>query len=120
MSRFHPTYLVSYFVGEGLSAFIPAILALGQGVGEPPKCRKIYNNESHNITYELHSEPPVFSIEIFIYCLLGMFLLSGIAFHLLQYDCIVKGARQMVSDLDFFDNKLNLTDLKITISTPNG
>ncbi|XP_063780824.1 solute carrier family 52, riboflavin transporter, member 3-B-like [Pseudophryne corroboree] len=33
MTRLRPDYLVSYFIGEGLSGLIPALLALGQGVG---------------------------------------------------------------------------------------
>uniref|UniRef100_A0A8C5PKJ4 Riboflavin transporter n=1 Tax=Leptobrachium leishanense TaxID=445787 RepID=A0A8C5PKJ4_9ANUR len=33
MTRLRPDYLTSYFVGEGLSGLMPALLALGQGVG---------------------------------------------------------------------------------------
>lgn len=33
MNRLPPVYLTSYFVGEGLSGLLPALVALGQGVG---------------------------------------------------------------------------------------
>lgn len=33
MTRLRPDYLVSYFIGEGLSGLMPALLALAQGVG---------------------------------------------------------------------------------------
>ncbi|XP_048084954.1 riboflavin transporter 2-like isoform X2 [Alosa alosa] len=33
MNRLPPTYLTSYFVGEGLSGLLPALVALAQGVG---------------------------------------------------------------------------------------
>ncbi|XP_063041012.1 riboflavin transporter 2-like [Engraulis encrasicolus] len=33
MNRLPPAYLTSYFVGEGLSGLLPALVALGQGVG---------------------------------------------------------------------------------------
>ncbi|KAG8541906.1 hypothetical protein GDO81_028008 [Engystomops pustulosus] len=33
MTRLGPNYLISYFIGEGLSGLMPALLALAQGVG---------------------------------------------------------------------------------------
>ncbi|XP_072266686.1 solute carrier family 52, riboflavin transporter, member 3-B-like [Pyxicephalus adspersus] len=33
MTRLRPDYLISYFIGEGLSGLMPALLALAQGVG---------------------------------------------------------------------------------------
>ncbi|XP_077127695.1 solute carrier family 52, riboflavin transporter, member 3-B-like [Ranitomeya variabilis] len=33
MTRLRPDYLISYFIGEGLSGLVPALLALVQGVG---------------------------------------------------------------------------------------
>ncbi|XP_053250588.1 solute carrier family 52, riboflavin transporter, member 3 [Podarcis raffonei] len=33
MARFHPRYITSYFIGEGLSGLVPALFALAQGAG---------------------------------------------------------------------------------------
>uniref|UniRef100_A0A8D0LC78 Riboflavin transporter n=1 Tax=Sphenodon punctatus TaxID=8508 RepID=A0A8D0LC78_SPHPU len=33
MSRLHPCYVTTFFIGEGLSGFIPALIALAQGSG---------------------------------------------------------------------------------------
>jgi len=92
MSKFKPIYLIPYFAGEGLSGLIPALLALLQGVGDEPTCVAMLDNVTHNVTYALNYDPPLFSIHIFFLCLLGMFVFSALAFHLLQYDCIVRRA----------------------------
>ncbi|XP_068632718.1 uncharacterized protein [Battus philenor] len=38
MRHFRDVYLATFLVGEGLSGFIPSILALAQGVGGEPEC----------------------------------------------------------------------------------
>ncbi|XP_068093969.1 riboflavin transporter 2-like [Hyperolius riggenbachi] len=43
MTRLRPDYLISYFIGEGLSGLMPALLALAQGVG-------VVNCDPMNIT----------------------------------------------------------------------
>ncbi len=93
MSRFHPKYLVSYFVGESLSGLVPGLLALAQGVGGTPECVGQYNNVTNITTYALlYTESPRFSVEVYFFCLLGMYILSGLAFQSLQYKSVARTA----------------------------
>jgi riboflavin transporter 2 len=96
MARFQGIYLTSFFIGEGLSGFVPSIFALIQGVGGNPECQLV------NVTVENSTEviwkleavtpDPVFTIETFFYFLFGTMLTSAIAYHLLTYWSITKNA----------------------------
>ncbi|KAG6461144.1 hypothetical protein O3G_MSEX012446 [Manduca sexta] len=44
LRHFRDVYLATYFVGEGLSGFIPSILALIQGIGGEPECLPVQNS----------------------------------------------------------------------------
>jgi len=45
--NFREIYLISYFIGEGLSGFLPSVVALIQGVGGNPVCIADSENSSH-------------------------------------------------------------------------
>lgn len=98
MSNFQDTYLTSFFIGEGLSSLIPSVFALAQGVGGVPECVLVNTTSTghENATalgkYEAVTPPPRFSVEIFFYIILGVVLLSAVAFHLLNYGMVTKGA----------------------------
>nr|CAD7454135.1 unnamed protein product [Timema tahoe] len=83
MRHFRDIYLISYYVGEGLSGFVPSIAALIQGVGGNPTCiNQTYDNgTSHVVSY---TSPPRFSTQSFFIFLFCMFLLSNISFILLN------------------------------------
>ncbi|XP_067001981.1 solute carrier family 52, riboflavin transporter, member 3-A isoform X3 [Anabrus simplex] len=88
MSNFREIYLISYFVGEGLSGFLPSIMALVQGVGGNPSCvnRTLFNETTNSTVVELvlYTPPPRFSPEVFFFFLFGVMSLSTIAFFLLN------------------------------------
>ncbi|NP_001088340.1 solute carrier family 52 (riboflavin transporter), member 1 L homeolog isoform X1 [Xenopus laevis] len=78
MYSFPQQFVRSFFIGQGLSALLPCVLALAQGVGRL---------ECHNNTWGNHSEPhylqenfPVSSYFWGLFCFLGV---SALAFFLL-------------------------------------
>ncbi|XP_046962173.1 solute carrier family 52, riboflavin transporter, member 3-B isoform X1 [Vanessa cardui] len=48
LRHFRDVYLATYLVGEGLSGFIPSILALIQGIGGAPEC--VYSPDNSTVT----------------------------------------------------------------------
>lgn len=91
MMQFPTKYITSYFIGEGLSGFLPGLLALAQGVGIA-KCVDVsqpsgnLSNPGHeNFTLEAQYLPPNFSTEIFFSFLVVMMVISLGAFGLLNH-----------------------------------
>ncbi|XP_040572919.1 riboflavin transporter 2 isoform X2 [Lepeophtheirus salmonis] len=83
IGTFKSIYLNSYLMGEGLSGFIPSIVALFQGIGQT-KCEKLYNETTQEWVTSIVTEPPNFSVEIFFYFLFGMMLISLASFMMLD------------------------------------
>jgi riboflavin transporter 2 len=81
MGNFLEIYLISYFIGEGLSGFLPSAVALIQGVGGNPVCISQSENSSVLVPY---TEPPRFSTEAFFCFVFIMMALSTISFILLN------------------------------------
>ncbi|KAM4705505.1 solute carrier family 52, riboflavin transporter, member 3-B-like [Rhinophrynus dorsalis] len=82
MSRLHPSYLTSYFIGEGLSGLMPSLLALGQGVGVV-HCITLNatdtNDTEANGTLTAQYQPahfPVWGFFLFLACMMGTCLLA--------------------------------------------
>ncbi|XP_058245009.1 solute carrier family 52, riboflavin transporter, member 3-A isoform X1 [Hemibagrus wyckioides] len=91
MTQLPTKYITSYFIGEGLSGFLPGLVALAQGVGMA-KCVNVsqpsgnFSNPGHeNFTLEALYLPPNFSTEIFFSFLVVMMLISLGAFGLLNH-----------------------------------
>lgn len=90
MMRLKPQYLTTYFVGEGVSGLLPALVALVQGVGvvHCNNCTRMINDTgSVSLSYELqaHYQPANFSAEVFFFFLCAMMLVCLGAFILLNY-----------------------------------
>lgn len=77
--RFRDIYLITYLIGEGLSGFLPAILALIQGVGGNAQCIK---NDSGVI--ESFTPDPRFGTQTFFLVISSLFIASFVAFMLLD------------------------------------
>ena len=94
MAMLKPEYLPSYFVGEGLSSLLPALVAFGQGSGNVncvnisnPVAKKLENGTWNNFTvyYDVPIyDPPVFSVQYFFLILAGFLTLSLLSFILLM------------------------------------
>ncbi|XP_044151096.1 solute carrier family 52, riboflavin transporter, member 3-B-like [Bufo gargarizans] len=87
MTRLRPNYLISYFIGEGLSGLMPALLALAQGVGVM-SCQPI-NGTEPNGSYAIGNltavyQPARFPTWGFFLFLAGMMGLCLIAFIILH------------------------------------
>ena len=89
MSMFKPEYMTALFIGEGLSGFLPSIVALVQGTGGATQCVNvtIYNRTTNTTSHKLlpHQSPPLFGVEVFFYVLFGIMLICGFSFTLLNY-----------------------------------
>ena len=79
MAAFKGIYLNSYLVGEGLSGFLPSIVALAQGVGGNPECIDVTLDNGTIISQE-YQEPARFSADVFFFILTGLMGISTVAF----------------------------------------
>nr|ACO15666.1 C20orf54 homolog precursor [Caligus clemensi] len=76
-------YLNSYLIGEGLSGFIPSIVALAQGSGGNPVCANM-SDSNGNWEVRPYHQPPRFSIQSFFFFLFCMMTLSFLGFTLMN------------------------------------
>lgn len=84
MGRFRAIYLITYLIGEGLSGFLPSIVALIQGVGGNAQC--IANNSTDPDAPEFVSYTPPArfgSMEYFIFVFVVL-IISTVAFTVLD------------------------------------
>ncbi|XP_056444320.1 solute carrier family 52, riboflavin transporter, member 3-A [Gadus chalcogrammus] len=86
MSGLPAKYITTYFIGEGLSGFVPGLVALAQGVGMA-SCVNTTGNATQNLTgggeeWTLQTQylPPNFSPEVFFSFLAAMMCVSLAAF----------------------------------------
>nr|XP_020452921.1 riboflavin transporter 2-like [Monopterus albus]XP_020452922.1 riboflavin transporter 2-like [Monopterus albus]XP_020452923.1 riboflavin transporter 2-like [Monopterus albus]XP_020452924.1 riboflavin transporter 2-like [Monopterus albus] len=109
MMRLRPQYLTTYFVGEGLSGLVPALVALIQGVGvahcQNATLAGAANNTADNSTMVASPElkavyqPAKFSAQVFFVFLSAMMAVCLVAFILLNHHPAV--ARERKNDLYF-------------------
>ncbi|XP_013196913.2 solute carrier family 52, riboflavin transporter, member 3 [Amyelois transitella] len=76
LRHFRDIYLATYLVGEGLSGFLPSILALIQGASGAPECVP----SADNSTIEAIYPPPRFEPMVFMLVLSGLAIISVISF----------------------------------------
>lgn len=78
MMQLPAKYVTTYFIGEGLSGFIPGVVALAQGVG----MAKCVNSSEGAGNHSVHTVylPPNFSTEVFFFLLAAMMCVSLLAF----------------------------------------
>ncbi|KAM5127522.1 solute carrier family 52, riboflavin transporter, member 3-B-like [Mantella aurantiaca] len=87
MTRLRPDYLVSYFIGEGLSGLMPALLALAQGVGLV-SCQAVNIAETNasfvpgNLTAVYHAARfPAWGFFLFLAAMMGVCLMAFTILH---------------------------------------
>lgn len=81
MMQLPAKYITTYYIGEGLSGFIPGVVALAQGVGIA-KCVNSSETAGNTTTWAIHTEylPPNFSPRVFFFFLAAMMCISLAAF----------------------------------------
>ncbi|XP_036323320.1 solute carrier family 52, riboflavin transporter, member 3-A isoform X1 [Rhagoletis pomonella] len=126
MGRFKEMYLVTYFMGEGLSGLLPSVLSLVQGIGGDAECVLVNNTISGEEVYEKQTLPPRFGSMEFFLCIFALFVCSGIAFTLLDRLKLVK-QEYVAGQIDFGNNYKyeedttpNTTDHAAVTDTPNN
>lgn len=89
MMHLKPEYLTTYYIGEGVSGLLPALVALVQGVGVVHciNSTQISNQTSNASSFKLQAQyqPANFSVEGFFFFLSAMMVVCLIAFILLNY-----------------------------------
>ncbi|KAG1936135.1 solute carrier family 52, riboflavin transporter [Pimephales promelas] len=92
MMRLRPQYLTTYFIGEGLSGLVPALVALIQGVGVV-HCKNASTNANFSVEnsswgsdgeLQAHYQPANFSAQVFFLFLSAMMMVCLGAFLLLN------------------------------------
>ncbi|XP_017260631.1 riboflavin transporter 2 [Kryptolebias marmoratus] len=90
MTRLQPHFLTTYFIGEGVSGLLPALVALIQGVGVV-RCinsTRLLNRTSGGAAadeLQAQYQPANFSPDVFFFFLSAMMLVSLLAFLLLNH-----------------------------------
>lgn len=89
MMRLKPQYLTTYYIGEGVSGLLPALVALIQGVGvvHCMNSTQSANSSNSSVMLDLQAQyqPANFSAEVFFFFLSAMMLVCLAAFLLLNY-----------------------------------
>ncbi len=82
MMQLPAKYITTYFIGEGLSGFIPGVIALAQGVGIAKCVNSSEGNHTGGESWAIKTEylPPNFSTEVFFFFLAAMMCISLAAF----------------------------------------
>ncbi|XP_062533432.1 solute carrier family 52, riboflavin transporter, member 3-B-like [Armigeres subalbatus] len=84
MGRFRTIYLITYLIGEGLSGFLPSIVALIQGVGGNAECIPNNSTDEDAPSFISYTPPPRFgSMEYFIFVFVVL-IISTVAFTILD------------------------------------
>lgn len=97
MMQLKTKYLTTYYIGEGLSGLVPALVAMVQGVGVMDcvnasqilgsnETRLQHPNASDEVDYLVpHYQPANFSVEAYFFFLTAMMVVCLVAFGLLNY-----------------------------------
>lgn len=82
MMRFPAKYVTTYYIGEGLSGFIPGVVGLAQGVGISTCVNSSQTGGNQTDDWILHTQylPPNFSTQGFFFFLAAMMVVSLVAF----------------------------------------
>jgi len=130
MARFPSTYISAHYVGQGFSGLIPGLIGLVQGAGGPPNCiwnsTRVTNDTLHNVTDEMtfygmvnattsviiQSQKPLFSVQIFFFCLTVLFLVSLAAFCCLNFTKCGRSAMIVASVIS--DERCHCADEPVT------
>nr|XP_012221372.1 PREDICTED: solute carrier family 52, riboflavin transporter, member 3-A-like [Linepithema humile] len=107
---FDDIYIVSYFIGEGLSGVLPSVVALIQGVGERAECNTDLNNITESVS--LNASVTKSSGQYYFLFLTLVLILSFIAFIVLRYSPFVQSRKNLCNSNSLTQSKIQLVDYK--------
>lgn len=108
---FDNVYIVSYFIGEGLSGVLPSAVALIQGVGERTECNAVLNNLTLKSEIRLNSGLK-FSERYYFLFLTLVLVLSFVAFIILRYSPFVQSKKNLCKSNFLARTKVQLVNYK--------
>ena len=85
MAMLKQEYMTGFYIGEGMSGLVPAVVALGQNVGETLCLNQTVNETTHETKVISQYVQPHFPVEDFFWFLFAMMILCGTAFTLLHF-----------------------------------
>uniref|UniRef100_U5EMU0 Riboflavin transporter n=1 Tax=Corethrella appendiculata TaxID=1370023 RepID=U5EMU0_9DIPT len=97
MGRFRDIYLITYLIGEGLSGFLPSIVALFQGVGGNAQCIPNNSTNPNAPKYIRFTPPPRFETQSFFVFIFFMYILSSISFAFLNLHKVCRNEHAVVT-----------------------
>ncbi|XP_031825266.1 solute carrier family 52, riboflavin transporter, member 3-A [Nomia melanderi] len=100
LRNFKKNYLVSFFIGEGLSGVLPSIVALIQGVADSSECTTYNKNTTDSSKMNLKFS----SSEYFLFIFIVLFL-SLTAFIILEYSSLVQSTTNVDKSDDTLSNE---------------
>lgn len=83
MGRLPEVYLVSFFIGEGLSGFVPSLLAILQSIPKDAVCKNV--TVAGNVTMKEVMEEPLFSSGLFFVIMSVIMMFNTLCFLYLNY-----------------------------------
>lgn len=105
MNIFPSLFLTTYFIGEGLSGFIPSVFALIQGASDT-NCKNVSHVDSTTnvTTWSIQAIPvaPRFSVALFFGLVFMMMVICSVAFLILNHSKLCK-ALHLIKTRDDFD-----------------
>ncbi|XP_050427065.1 solute carrier family 52, riboflavin transporter, member 3-A isoform X2 [Adelges cooleyi] len=109
LSQFQDVYLVTYMIGEGLSGFLPSIIAIAQGVGTT-SCATIIKN-GHTITTKEVTNAR-FSSQIFFIIIGVLMFASTVSYICLEYLPVCKKEKLQIKKSQNLETESNLNTIK--------
>lgn len=105
LQDFNKIYLVSYFIGEGLSGVLPSVIALAQGIGG---CSNVTD-----FTVESPISGLKFSTRDYFALIFAILILSLVAFIMLQYSPFVQTKKCVVKCQNVIADKVKFNQLSV-------
>ncbi|XP_020287493.1 riboflavin transporter 2-like [Pseudomyrmex gracilis] len=109
---FDNVYIVSYFIGEGLSGVLPSVVALIQGVGERTECNTVLDNTSKSEIYPNSGSGLKFSERYYFLFLTLALVSSFVAFIILRYSPFVQSKKNLCDSNFLARTKVQLVNYK--------
>ncbi|CAF1143492.1 unnamed protein product [Adineta steineri] len=126
LHRYEPIYLNAYFTGEALTALLPAMIGITQGIGKSDCV--LFGNETNGTLIEVHHQPQ-YSVQTYFLLLSFLPLSALVAFTILQFmktgrskikSKPVKSEHKQSSIFILMDNIEDIDVIQNTIATINN
>ncbi|CAF0871496.1 unnamed protein product [Brachionus calyciflorus] len=118
--HFSKEYIIPNYIGESLSALIPGVLSIIQGIGHPEEC---FDNNTSNGNYTLIEErvKPNFSVRIYFILLSILIAICLVSFCLIHFTSLFDSLRKEQACLGRKQSQVyNLEDPDLSTKLEDG